>query len=252
LKLSIKYRKQSRLDLDTSIGTAPVYATRQRDGVFYTSQKTFTYKVIEIGSLPNKTRETSFQILNRTIWTNRKAFRSRLADSASCDRCEEEETMEHLLSGCENYSAVVWREFSTLITITLAHIAGHPVARMDHTRKEIIYNLPHPSIVLYISDPPSRIVLLHLVQEIKHDIIHRRMNITLPRGPIPLLRIHAHLLSVITKVASQMDYQGSKPQSDMMHIMRIMTGTLQHMIEQDENMDVKRIYSVSVSLHTPQ
>jgi hypothetical protein len=28
-----------------------------------------------------------------------------------------------------------------------------------------------------------------------------------------------------------MDYQGSKPQSDMMHMMRIMTGSLQHMIE---------------------
>jgi hypothetical protein len=134
-KLSIKYRKQSRQDLDTSIGTAPAYATRQRDGVFYPSPKTFTdaYKVIEIGSMLNKTRETSFQILNRTVWTNRKAFRSRLADSASCDRCEEEETMEHLLYGCENYSAVVWREFSTLITTKLAHIAGHPVARMDHT-----------------------------------------------------------------------------------------------------------------------
>ena len=100
-KLSIKYRKQSRQDLDASIGTAPAFATRQRDGVFYPSPKTFTdaYKVIEIGSMPNKTKETSFQILNRTIWTNRKAFRSRLADSASCDRCEEEETMEHLLYG---------------------------------------------------------------------------------------------------------------------------------------------------------
>ncbi len=63
--------------------------------------------------------------------------------------------MEHLLYGCENYSAVIWREFSTLITATIAHIAGHPEARMDHTSKEIVYNLPHPSIVLYISDPPS-------------------------------------------------------------------------------------------------
>jgi len=69
--------------------------------------------------------------------------------------------MEHLLYGCENYSAVIWREFSTLITATTSHIAGHPVARMDHTPKEIVYNLPHPSIVLYISDPPVR-VHLHL------------------------------------------------------------------------------------------
>ncbi len=160
--------------------------------------------------------------------------------------------MEHLLYGCENYSAVIWREFSTLITATTSHIAGHPVARMDHTPKEIVYNLPHPSTALYISDPPSRITLLHLVQEIKRDIIHSRINITSPRGPIPLLRIHAHLLSVITKVASQMDYQGSKPQSDMMHMMRIMTGSLQHMIEWNKNMDVKRNYSVCGSLHTPR
>jgi hypothetical protein len=102
---------------------------------------------------------------------------------------------------------------------------------MDQTPKEIVFNLPHPSIVLYISDPASRIILLHLVQEIKRDIIHSRMTVTLPRGPIPLLRIHAHHLSVIYKVMSQMDHQGKKPQSDMMHMMQIMTGSLQHMIE---------------------
>jgi hypothetical protein len=127
-------------------------------------------------------------------------------------------------------SNLVWREFSILITTTLAHIVDHPVARMDHTPKEIIFNLPHTSIVRYISDPPSRTILLHLVQEIKRDIIHRRMTITSPRGPIPLLHSHAHLLSVINKVASQMDYKGSKSQSDMMHMMHIMTGSLQHMI----------------------
>jgi hypothetical protein len=207
-KLSIKYQKQARQDLYTSIGTAPAYATQQRDGVFYPSPKTFTdaYKVIEIGSMPNKTRETSFQVPNRTVWINRKAYRTGIAENATCNRCEEEETMEQLLYGCKNYSAVVWREFSTLITTTLAHIAGHPVARMDHTPKEIVFNLLHPSIVLYISDPPSRTILLHLVQEIKRDIIHPRVTITSPRGFLPLLRIHAHLLSVINKVASQMDY----------------------------------------------
>ncbi len=181
--------------------------------------------------MPNKTRETSFQVLNHTIWTNKKAYRSGIAENATCNRCEEEETKEHLLYGCENYSALIWQEYSTLITNTLAHIAGHQIARMDHTPKEIIFNLPHPSIALYIPDPPSRTIWLHLVQEIKRDIVHRRMTITTPCGPIPLLRIHAHLLSVINKVASQKEYQGSKPQSEMMHMMRIMVGTLQNMIE---------------------
>jgi hypothetical protein len=65
---------------------------------------------------------------------------------------------------------------------------------MDHTPKEIVFNLPHPSIILYISDSPSRTILLHLVQEIKRDIIHCRMTITSQCGPIPLLRIHASQL----------------------------------------------------------
>jgi hypothetical protein len=40
----------------------------------YPSSKTFTdaYKVIEIGSMPNKTRETSFQVLNRTNGPTKK------------------------------------------------------------------------------------------------------------------------------------------------------------------------------------
>jgi hypothetical protein len=74
-KISIKYLKQARQDLDTSIGTAPAYATGQRDGVFYPSPKTFTdaYKVIEIGSMPNKTRETSLdQQKGLLLWDSRK------------------------------------------------------------------------------------------------------------------------------------------------------------------------------------
>ncbi len=63
---------------------------------------------------------------------------------------------------------------------------------------------PLSLVLFWIQDPGwLKIRIRDLVQEIKRDIIHRRMNITSPRGPIPLLRIHAHLLSVITKVASR-------------------------------------------------
>jgi hypothetical protein len=99
LRRKLKYRKQARQDLETSIGTAPAYVTGQRDGVFYTSAKTFTdaYKAIEIGSMPNKTRKTSFQVLSRIIWTKKKAYHSRSAESAACKRCVDEKTIEHLL-----------------------------------------------------------------------------------------------------------------------------------------------------------
>ena len=231
-KLSIKYRKQARMDLDKSIGIAPAYITRQKDGVYYPSEKTFNdaYKVVDIGCLPAKTKETSFQILNRTIWTNRKAYRSGVIDSPACGRCEEDETMEHLLYGCENYSAVLWREYSTLLTATITHLVGHRIARIDHTPKEIIFNLPHPSIHIFVQDQPSRIALLYLIQEIKRNIIQKRMTLTAPRGIIPLPRIHAHILSVINKISSQMEYQGAKPQSDMMLLLRIMRGSLENLV----------------------
>ncbi len=163
-KLSRIYRKKARKILDDSIGIAPAYETRRRDGVHYPSEQAFNnaYKVIAIGSMPSKTKETSFQVLNRTIWTNRKAHRSGIRDNPKCDRCEEEETMEHLLYGCENYSAVVWSELSTLLTNTLAHIVGHNIGRIDLTINHIVFNIPHQSLGIYLEDQLSIITILHL------------------------------------------------------------------------------------------
>jgi hypothetical protein len=65
-KLSRIYRKKTRKILDNSIGTAPTYETRRRDGVHYRSKQAFNnaFKVIAIGSMPSKTKETSFLVLN--------------------------------------------------------------------------------------------------------------------------------------------------------------------------------------------
>ena len=102
---------------------------------------------------------------------------------------------------------------------------------MDHTPKEIIFNRPHPSILLHISDKPSRNAILHLIQEIKRDIIYRRMNMTGNKEQVPLILIHAHIQSVITIIKALLEYQGSQPQSDLMLMIRVLTGTLQEMIE---------------------
>jgi hypothetical protein len=232
-KLSTIFRKKSRDKLDKEIGTAPARATRERDGVYFPEANTFTaaYKVIGISSMPSKTKETSFQVLNRTVWTNRKAFRSGISESPTCNRCDQEETMEHLIHQCENYSALVWAEFSRLLTSTLTHIAGQRIARIDLTPLEIIYNQPHASIAIYIDDSASRVAILHLIQEIKRDIIYRRMTVNAPPGPVPMVRIHAHISSVVTKMSSLMEYQGCKTQSDLMLMMRIMTASLQEMID---------------------
>jgi hypothetical protein len=85
----------NRAAKDASLGTAPAYHTRRQDGVFYPTIDTFNnaYNVIEIGSLPSKTKETAFQILNRTIWTNNKAYKSGRRDNPKCDNCNQTETM---------------------------------------------------------------------------------------------------------------------------------------------------------------
>jgi hypothetical protein len=72
----------------------------------------------------------------------------------------------------------------------------------------IIYNIPHPSILLHIPDKTTRNVLLLLVQEVKRDIIYRRMNlppsaqqITDPRRPA------AHLASTLHRLHSYLRYR---------------------------------------------
>jgi hypothetical protein len=48
---------------------------------------------------------------------------------------------------------------------------------MDLGQINIIYNIQHPSLLLYISDKEMCNVMLLLLQEIKRDMINRRMNL---------------------------------------------------------------------------
>ena len=51
---------------------------------------------------------------------------------------------------------------------------------------------------------------IHLVQEIKRDIIYRRMNTNANQQARNLTRICAHLLSSIKKTISLLAYQGTR------------------------------------------
>jgi hypothetical protein len=82
------------------------------------------YKVLYMSLLPSKTKETVFQIPNRTIWTQNKAYKSGLAPDARCLRCEETETMEHLLYSCENYSAKIWELAGRSMTLAILRHTG--------------------------------------------------------------------------------------------------------------------------------
>ncbi len=49
--------------------------------------------------------------------------------------------------------------------------------RVELGQTNIIFNIPHPSILLQIHDKSTCDTLLFLLQEIKRDIIYSRMNL---------------------------------------------------------------------------
>jgi hypothetical protein len=189
----------------------PAFSTRERDGVYVPERQTFkdAYCVLALPFLSSKTKETAFQILNRTIWTNNKAYKSGMCTSPLCFRCDEIETMEHLLYLCPNYAEKVWSEFGCMLTRTITQFSNEYTARIELTPKEIVFNKPHPAIMLRISDQLVRQSILVLVQENKRDIIYRRMQLQEPlRQEVLQVRVYAHLLSCTRKLISLLEYQG--------------------------------------------
>jgi hypothetical protein len=229
--LSQIFRRQLRHQLHKKMDMPPSYLTRQRDGVMLPRRDTFlnAYKVLSMSLLPSKTKETTFQILNRTVWTQNKAFKSGMAAEPTCLRCEEVETMEHLLYGCENYSAKIWALASKVLTLSLSRHSGDFIPRIDLTPLEIVFNKPHPSILLHVPDGTTRKILILFIQEIKRDIIFRRAQLAEPRRREELLpRIRAHLLSVISKLQSFMEYQGVLNFADALALLRRMDHSTLH------------------------
>ncbi len=204
--LSRRYKLKCRELLDTSIGVAPAYHTRIRDDLAVRlTRRMFNnaYHVLRLPALTSKTRETAFQILNRTIWTNNKAFKSRMRPDPNCDRCGKTETMEHLLCECENYSEPLWSKLADSWTRLFNASSLEPVPRVELGQTNMIYNIPHPSLLLHVHDQASRNALLLLIQEVKRDIVYRRMN--LPPSAQQLTdprRITAHLDSAIRRLCS--------------------------------------------------
>ena len=210
--LSQVHRKNMAVKLTQQITMAPSYQTRIRDGVYHPDRQTFmdAYKVLNLQIIPSKTKEVAFEVLNRTIWTNNKAFKSNRCDSPNCQLCGQTETMEHLLHSCPHYSEKVWAEASSALTAALQKTTATDVAQLHLTPREIVFNAIHPSIQLHVQDDKARKSLILLVQEIKRNIIYRRMNpsTSARNGTVELLRIRAHLLNTIKKTLSFLDYQG--------------------------------------------
>ncbi len=93
-----------------------------------------------------------FQVINRTIWARNKAHKSGISLDARCLRCEDEGTMEHLLYSCENFSAKIWKLVVRSMTLAISRHNGDYIPNIVLTLYEIVFNKPHPSILLNIKD----------------------------------------------------------------------------------------------------
>ncbi len=135
--ISQKYKKILRQKLHATMGAPPAFSTRERDDVYVPERQTFVdaFRVLSLPYLSSKTKETAFQILNRTVWTNNKSFKSGLCPSPQCFRCEDIETMEHLVYLCPNYAEILWVEFGQVLTQAIAQFTAEYTARIELTAK---------------------------------------------------------------------------------------------------------------------
>ncbi len=198
--------------LDAEIGVALAYHTRARDNVHIRpTTQTFNnaFQLLRLPSLTSKTRETAFQVLNRTVWTNNKAFKSRMRDNLNCERCGITETMEHTLCECLQYAQLIWIKLGDVVTIYLNSISTDYVSKVEYSQLKIIFNVPHPSLIIHIPDKLSRNTILILTQEIKRDIIYRRLNLPPSANQVTdPPRLAAHLNSTLQRLHSYLEYIG--------------------------------------------
>jgi hypothetical protein len=144
--MSRRYRILCRDILDTEMGIAPAYQTRTRDNIHISPMlQVFhnAYQALWLPSLTSKTRESAFQVLNRTVWTKTRTFKSRMRPDPDFTRCGEVEPMEHLLCKYMPYSQLVWICLGEIITQYLNSFSQDLIPRVQTTQLNVIYNVPH-------------------------------------------------------------------------------------------------------------
>jgi hypothetical protein len=127
--------------------------------------------------------------------------------------------MEHLIHDCENYSTPLWVELGESLTHTLGATTGRDMAEIRLAPLEIIFNKTRPTIQVYIKDKTLQQTLLHLLQEVKRDIIFRRMNPIAHLERVNPIRICAHLVSTVLKIISLLQYQETRNHQDSINLL---------------------------------
>ena len=211
-QLSQIFQKAKRSMLDSDIGRAPSYATRLRDGVRIPREPDFDEAYLRVWKVDtaSKTREVAFQILNRTTWTQNKAFKSGITEDRNCELCNQRETMEHIIMECEEYSEPMWAEVEyTLGALARIRAADAP-ERIRISDFNVIFNMDNTSAMTHLTKKQNK-VLQEILQELKRSILYRRMNRGQRRQNIQ--KIQAHLIGVYRKLSAFKIYKGQSQEN---------------------------------------
>ncbi len=207
-KMSKINRKLNREIINSRLEGPPSYKTRRRDRYALPALHKYMEGYINIVKLdiPSKTREISFNIMNRTCWTNQKRYWSSqranntgVESSKRCSLCGKDETTQHLIFECQEYSEGLWENMSKVIT----ELSGkHFQIHMFH----VMYNIK----IIGIEERLAKIVHVW-IQEVKRYIVYKRYlretKISLRNIIYDKDRIISHLIIVMNKLKSLKQFQ---------------------------------------------
>jgi len=206
--LSQIHKRLAIEERNKEIAIAPAYMTRIRDNIFVPTKEIFTqsFAILNNNLIPQKTKEISFQIINRTLWTNNKAYKSNKRNDDNCRFCLQTETVEHAILQCENYASLQWETLGDLIT-KYVRKTSPTAASFQLNYQNIIYNKEIENISHYIKDKNVRKTFMLLIAEMKRCIYrHRSQSESIQNSPVLEVRRIAHIISVIKKIIKYLEY----------------------------------------------
>lgn len=220
--VSIYHKKLCFAIHDEKQKIAPAYLTRLEDNIPVPNEQIFTdaYNVVLDPILSSKTKENSFQILNRTIWTRNKAYKSGRIDSPYCLLCNKIETIEHLFVECEKYSFLRWETLAKYISTTLRYMFNKTDITVRFDLSSILYN--STPFYAFATDVKRNIkdVIQHLIHENRRDIYRRNQNfVEYGDSRTTLIHIKAHCISAAKKLYSFYKYLNNSRHEQVMEFL---------------------------------
>jgi hypothetical protein len=199
IKKSRLIRDMHRQGVDEKLGKPSTYSSRENEGYALpgVGQYMKGYTNIMKAKVSERTREVSFLIMNRQIWTREKyamyTARGGVDTDNGCGLCGERENTFHLIWECDAYAQKMWKQVQEII----GEVEGR-------TTMVTAYHVMYSVYMSVQKCNPKEIMVL--LMEVKRDILHRHFkrgeNDRLNRIRYDRDRILCHLLNTVKRIIS--------------------------------------------------